>query len=179
MSTIKDVADRANVSIATVSRVLNKNRYVSPELRERVQHAIRDLKYEQNVVARNLRRSQSVTLGIIIPDAGNPFFAEITRGVEDVCYERGYICVLCSAGDNAARAASYLSTLYQHRVAGLILVSPGDLREDLRYHIDKGDPLVLVDRALPDVPADMVVSDNYGGGFQAAQHLLELGHRRI
>jgi LacI family transcriptional regulator len=179
MSTIKDVADRANVSIATVSRVLNNNRYVSPDLRERVQQAIRDLKYEQNVMARNLRRNQSVTLGVIIPDATNPFFAEVTRGVEDVCFERGFIVILCNTSEDTHRAASYLSTLYQHRVAGIVLVTPGDLREELRYHIDKGDPLVLVDRPLPDVPADMVTSDNYGGGYQAIRHLVELGHRRI
>jgi LacI family transcriptional regulator len=179
MSTIKDVAERANVSIATVSRVLNDNRYVSAELRERVVQAVRDLNYAQNAVARSLRRSQSDTLGIIIPDASNPFFAEITRGAEAACFEQGYLVFFCNTGEDSVKASWYLNTLYQNRVAGLILVSPGDLREDLRRHLDAGDPIVLVDRRLPDVEADTVESDNVGGAQLAIEHLISLGHRRI
>jgi LacI family transcriptional regulator len=179
MPTIKDVADRANVSIATVSRVLNNTRYVSPELDVRVREAIRSLNYEHNTLARNLRRSESLTLGIVIPDSNNPFFAEITKGVEDTCFEQGYMVMLCNTNESPEKAESYLTTLYQHRVAGIIVVSPDNLKNALKHHLDNGYPIVIVDRPVPGVETDMVVSDNYGGAQEAVQHLLDLGHRRI
>jgi LacI family transcriptional regulator len=179
MPTIKDVAERAHVSIATVSRVVNKTRYVSPDVVRRVQQAIHDLDYQHNALARNLRRSQSLTIGVIIPDSNNPFFAEMTRGIEDTCFEEGYVVVLCNSNEDMSKAASYLTTLYQHRTAGLIVVAPGDMTEPLEDYIQRGYPIVLVDRPLPHLPADMVVSDNYGGAKLAIQYLVSLGHRRI
>lgn len=179
MATIKDVADQAGVSIATVSRVLNQNRYVSPELNERVRKAIVDLNYEQNALARNLRRSESLTLGIIIPDNSNPYFAEVTRGIEDFCFEHGYLAILCNTTEDRSKAAAYLSTLRQNRVAGVIVVSPGDLQAELRQPLRAGYPIVIADRLLSGVAADTVVSDNFEGAQQAMRHLLELGHERI
>lgn len=179
MPTIKDVADRANVSIATVSRVLNQTRYVSPELDVRVREAIRTLNYEHNTLARSLRRSESLTLGVVIPDSNNPFFAEITKGVEDICYDKGYMVMLCNTNESPAKAAFYLTTLYQHRVAGIIVVSPNNLQATLKQNLENGYPIVIVDRPVPDIQTDMVVSDNYGGAQQAVQHLLDSGHRHI
>jgi len=179
MITIKDVAEKAHVSIATVSRVLNNTRYVSPEIAVRVHQAVEELHYEHNALARNLRRNQSLTLGVIIPDSNNPFFAEVTRGVEDACFDQGYVVVLCNTSESTEKAASYLTTLYQHRAAGIIIVSPGDMTDELQAYLDKGYPIVVVDRPLPRVAADMVVSDNYGGARMAVQHLVELGHKRI
>jgi LacI family transcriptional regulator len=179
MTTIKDVADQAGVSIATVSRVLNQNRYVSPELNERVRQAIADLHYEQNALARNLRRSESLTLGIIIPDSTNPFFAEVARGIEDVCFEQGYLVILCNTSEDPEKAAAYLSSLRQNRVAGVIIVSPGELHTELRQSLRAKYPLVVADRLLPGLPIDSVISDNGVGAEQAVHHLLALGHRRI
>lgn len=179
MTTIKDVADYAGVSIATVSRVLNQNRYVSPELNERVRKAIADLQYEQNALARNLRRSESLTLGIIIPDSTNPFFAEVARGIEEVCFEQGYLVILCNTSEDSAKAAAYLSTLRQNRVAGVIIVSPGELQSELRPSLRAKYPIVVADRLLPGLPVDSVISDNDVGARQAMSHLLALGHRRI
>ena len=179
MATIKDVARQAKVSIATVSRVLNDTGYVSEELEQRVRDAISALGYKPNVVARHLRRSESLTLGMLIPDSSNPFFAEVAKGVEDLCFERGYTVVLCNTDEQASKAAAYFTTLFQHRVAGFILLSPAGLREHIQHLLDEGIPVVLADRPLPDLRIDSVVSDNYGGARDAVRHLLELGHRRI
>ncbi len=179
MTTIKDVADQAGVSIATVSRVLNQNRYVSPELNERVRKAIADLHYEQNALARNLRRSESLTLGIIIPDSTNPFFAEVARGIEEVCFENGYLVILCNTSEDPEKAAAYLTALRQNRVAGVIIVSPGELQAELRQPLRAKYPIVVADRLLPGLQVDSVISDNYVGAEQAIQHLLMLGHRRV
>lgn len=179
MPTIKDVAERAQVSIATVSRVLNASGYVSPELDQRVRAAIADLGYTPNMVARNLRRSESVTLGLLIPDSSNPFFAEVARGVEEVCFDRGFTLVMCNTAENADKAATYINNLYQHRIAGFIIVATGQLAPFLQQLQEENRPFVLVDRPVSGIEADMVVSDNREGGKQALQHLLALGHRRI
>ncbi len=179
MSTIRDVAELADVSIATVSRVLNDSGYVSPELAARVREAIDTLGYQRNAVARNLRRRESLTIGMLIPNSNNPFFAEIARGVEDFYFDKGFMVVLCNTDENPDKEASYFNTLSQQRVAGLIVVSTGQRTPHLQRLLRDGFPIVLVDRPLPDLPTDSVVSDNYGGARQAIQHLIDLRHRRI
>lgn len=179
MSTIKDVANLAKVSIATVSRVLNNTGPVSPELEQRVLDAVKKLSYQPNKVARSLRRSESLTLGVLIPDSKNPFFAELTKGVEDTCFQEGFTVVLCNTDERPDKAISHLNTLYQQRVAGLIVVSPGQIIASLQRLLDNGYPIVVADRALPALETDAVVADNYDGACQAMQHLIDLGHRRI
>jgi LacI family transcriptional regulator len=178
MPTIKDVADHANVSIATVSRVLNSSGYVSPELDQRVRKAIELLGYQPNTIARNLRRNENLTIGVLIPDSNNPFFAEVAKGIEDACFEHDYTVVLCNTAESPQKAAAYVFTLYQQRVAGLIIVSIGS-NPFIEQLVNEGYPLVAVDRPLPDIKSDMVVSDNYDGASQAVRHLLDLGHRQI
>lgn len=179
MATIKDVADRANVSIATVSRVLNGSGYVSPELDWRVREAVTALGYRPNALARNLRRSESLTLGVLIPDSTNPFFAELAGGVEEICFERGFNVVLCNTREDVDRATAYFGALYRHRVAGFVVVGVAQIGPFLQQVLESGFHAVVVDRPLPDVKADTVVSDNYDGARQAIEHLLALGHRRI
>jgi len=179
MATIIDVSTLAGVSITTVSRVLNNVPGVRPELIERVQDAVRTLNYRPNHLARNLRRSESFTVGVLIPDSGNPFFAEVTQGIEETCFEKGYSVVLCNTSERAEKINTYFTTLYQNQVAGLIVVSSGDIHKRLREVLADGHPVVMVDRPLRDIDADMVVSDNYSGGSQGAQHLLALGHTQI
>ena len=179
MTTIKDVAVLANVSIATVSRVLNGSANVSPELEARVRQAVHQLGYHPNVLARNLRRSENKTIGVLVPDTKNPFFAEVAKGVEEVCFSRGFVAVLCDTDEKPSKAISHLNTLYQQRVAGFAVVSPGYITLPLQRLLDDGVPLVVIDRALSALPTDSVVSDNYGGARQAVEHLLQLGHRRI
>ncbi|MDY0094493.1 MAG: LacI family DNA-binding transcriptional regulator [Candidatus Vecturithrix sp.] len=179
MSTIKDVAHLAQVSIATVSRVLNNTGPVRSELEERVLEAVRKLSYQPNKMARNLRRSESLTIGVLIPDSRNPFFAELAKGIEDTCAAEGYTVVLCNTDEQTEKAIHYLNTLYQQRVAGLIVVSPGQIASHLQRLLDRRFPLVIADRPLPLLETDSVVADNYSGACQAMQHLLSLEHRRI
>lgn len=179
MPTITDVAALANVSIATVSRVLNDSAYVSPELRARVHQAVEQLGYRPNALARHLRRSENPTIGILIPDSKNPFFAEMAKGVEDVCFEQGFVAVLCDTDEQPSKAIGHLELLYQQRAAGFVVVSPGHITPHLQQLLDNGYRIVVVDRALSTLETDSVVSDNYGGGRQAVEHLLALGHRRI
>lgn len=179
MATITDVAELANVSIATVSRVLNDSAYVSPELAKRVQKAIDDLGYRPNVLARHLRRSENPTIGILIPNSNNPFFSQMAKGVEDYCFERGFMAVLCDTDDQPAKAIGHLDLLYEQRAAGFIVVSPGHITPNLQKLLDDGNQIVVADRPLSALPTDSVTSDNYGGGYQAVQHLITLGHRRI
>ena len=179
MVTIKDVAARANVSIATVSRVLNGTAYVSPDLEARVQQAVRDLGFQPNILAQNLRRNENSTIGIMVPDSKNPFFAEMAKGAEDVCFSKGFIALLCDTDEQPAKAISHLNMLYQQRITGLIVVSPGHITSHLQQVLDDGFPIVAVDRALSSLSTDSVISDNYGGAELAVQHLLDLGHHRI
>lgn len=181
MATIKDVADHAGVSIATVSRVLNQSGRVSPDLEVRVHEAVRILNYRPNILARQLRRAESATVGVLIPDSSNPYFAELGKGIEDVCFENGYTVVLCNTAESADKASSYLSTLYQQRAAGFVVVTPREMITDLSELVSKGVPIVLADRPLPTFAygVDSVSSDNYGGAQQAIEHLIVCGHRRI
>jgi len=179
MPTITDVAELANVSIATVSRVLNGSAYVSPKLEARVQEAIEQLSYRPNVLARHLRRNENPTIGILIPDSQNPFFAEMAKGIEDLCFAQGFVAVLCDTDEQPSKAIGHLDLLYQQRAAGFAVVSPGQLTPHLQQLLDDGYRIVVVDRALSTLSTDSVVSDNYGGGRKAVEHLVELGHRRI
>lgn len=179
MATIKDVAELASVSIATVSRVLNSSAYVSPELEIRVHQAIKQLGYRPNALARHLRRSENPTIGILIPDSKNPFFAEMAKGAEDVCFPQGFVAVLCDTDEQPSKAIGHLDLLYQQRAAGFMVVSPGQITPHLQQLLDDGYRIVIVDRALSSLETDSVVSDNYGGARQAVEHLLALGHRRI
>lgn len=179
MSTIKDVAELADVSIATVSRVLNGTSYVSPDLETRVLQAVRKLNYHPNVLARSLRLNESNMLGVLIPNSMNPYFAEVAKGIDDYCLSEGFVGVLCDTDDNPSKALRYLNLLYRQRAAGFIVTSPGQVTDHLEQFISDGFPIVLVDRGLSSVNTDSVISDNIGGARQAVRYLVELGHQRI
>jgi len=140
---------------------------------------VRQLGYRPNVLARNLRRSESLTIGVLVPDSKNPFFAEMAKGIEDACFDKGFVAVLCDTDEQPSKAIGHLDTLYQQRVAGFAVVSPGRITPHLQLLLDDEFQIVLVDRGLSALPADSVVSDNYHGAQQGVEHLLELGHRRI
>lgn len=179
MTTIRQVADRAGVSIATVSHVLNDTRYVSDELRERVLQAMRELSYQRNGLARSLRSGKSHTIGLVLPDSSNPYFAEIARAVQDAAYELGYSLLLCNTDGDLEKEATYGSLLIEKQVDGVILIAAGASGEHIAELQRCAIPIAVVDRDSPDVAADSVQIDNRQGGELAARHLLELGHRRI
>ncbi|SDO33489.1 transcriptional regulator, LacI family [Rhodoferax sp. OV413] len=179
MASIKDVARHANVSISTVSHVVNRTRFVSDKARQDVETAIRALGYVPSAVARSLKSNTTRTLGMLIPNCSNPYFAEIVRSVEDHCFASGYTLILCNTDDEPLRQSVYLKVLAEKRVDGLIIISTG---EDSDLHdLLQGltTPTVLLDREVTHVHCDLVETANVQGGQMAAEHLVALGHRRI
>lgn len=175
---IKDVAERASVSVATVSRVLNGELNVDPELRERVRAVVAELGYRPNRLARNLRRQQMQAIGIVVPDIENPHFAEVVRVIEAVALRMGYRVLVCNTDEDSARQASCLSMLADERVSGIVL-SPSDPDDSIGRLRDLGIPVVTIDRALKCTPTDLIVADNVPAVRTATQRLIDAGHRRI
>lgn len=179
MTTIRDVARRAGVSMTTVSHVVNDTRTVSPEGRARVEEAIRELGYVPSAVARSLKTQSTRTVGMMIPNSSNPYFAELARVVEDRCFAAGYTLVLCSTDDEPRRQSVYLKVLSERRIDGLIVVSTGHEAELRAMLAGLTMPYVLVDREIDEPHCDLVETTHLHGGLLATRHLLSLGHQRI
>ena len=178
-ATIGDVARRARVSTATVSRVLAGLGGARAETRERVLDAARELDYRPSAVARSLKLRTTQTLGLIITDIENPFFPQLVRAVEDVAREHGFALLLCNAADDPEREASYLDLLVDRRVDGVVIAVSGLGTRHREWLAEAPLPVVLVNSVAPGLPHPSIASDNVDGGRQAAAHLLHLGHRRI
>lgn len=176
MATIRDVAEKAGVSATSVSHVINESRFVAPELQKRVWEAMRELNYRPNRLAQSLRRKCSLTLGLIIPDITNPYFAEIARHVEASCFKRGYSVIICNSDRDFAMECRYAEVLADKQVDGTILVNAG---VNPSGAVELPMPFIMLDRELPGVLTDSIQADNAEGGYLAAAHLLELGHRHF
>jgi LacI family transcriptional regulator len=176
---MRDVAEHAGVSVTTVSHVVNNTRTVNPDTRSRVEEAMRVMGYQPNVVARSLRRGKTHTIGIILPDSANPYFAEVVRGIEDTSFSQGYSVILCNSDNDLDKERLYTNVLLEKQVDGIIFVAAGLSGKNIHHLKDRGIPLVLVDRRVPEVEADYVLTDNQGGGRLATRHLIDLGHRAI
>lgn len=181
MASLQEVARRARVSIATVSRVLNKSDKVVPETRAAVEQALLDLGYRPSRVARRLRMNsgRAHLVGLIIPDIQNPFYAEIARGVEDVAYANEYALILCNSDENPDKERFYLDVMRDESVDGLVLPPFDDSDAAVIELVKTGLPVVCVDRSLAKVQTDIVEVDNHRGAFEAVSHLIEKGHRGI
>lgn len=179
MATIYDVAKRAGVSTYTVSSVLNRSAYVSPELTKRVMEAVRELDYTINDLARSLQTRKTRTVGMLIPDIANPFYAKVVRGVEDELKKAGYSLILGSTYNNLAEQSRCIAVFRSKQVDGLLLfVAPGD-ESDIGSLIEAKKPVVFVGRVPLQVKADSVSADNVKGVYLAISHLAAKGHRRI
>ena len=179
MATIKDVAETAQVSITTVSHVINSTRFVSPEVRKRVEEAMTQLGYQPNGLARSLRMGKTKTIGLIVPDASNLYFAEYARCIEDLGFQHGYSVILCNTDDNLEKEASYIDLLVNKQVDGVIFISAGGEGEALKKLKSQHIPIVIADREAAHINADLVLLDNLLGGYLATRHMIGLGHRRI
>jgi LacI family transcriptional regulator len=180
MATMKDVAHRAGVSTATVSRALSGVAdAVRPATRERVLQAVAELAYHPNHLPRNMRQRSSRTLGLVITDIANPFFTAIVRGCEDVAQSQGYSFLLANTDEDAAKEEQTLRTMASERVAGVILASADEASEPIRRLLGSRIPVVALDRRIDGVAVDTVTSDNDSGAYDATKHLLDLGHERI
>src|SRR5690242_10204557 len=178
---MKEVARVADVSLATVSRVVNGTGDVRPDLAERVQEAVRLLGYRRDLTASTLRRAdrQSASIGLIIEDVSNPFFSAVHRGVEDVARSRGVLTFVGSSDENPDRERELAEAFGARGVDGLVIVPcAGDQSYLMRDH-RAGTALVFVDRPPRFIPGNAVVSDNVGGARAAVEHLVAAGHRRI
>lgn len=181
MTSLTDVAARAKVSIATVSRVINNSDKVVPETREAVQKAMQELGYRPNRVARRLRQKggRRHLLGLILPDIQNPFFAEVARGVEDVAYANQFAVLLCNSDENLKKEAFYLDVMRAESVDGIILPPIAERDSAVLKLAQSGMPVVSVDRTLNSTAVDTVEVDNFQGAYEAVEHLIKRGHRRI
>ncbi|MFL5801972.1 MAG: LacI family DNA-binding transcriptional regulator [Roseiflexaceae bacterium] len=179
MATIREVAEHAQVSVATVSHVINRTRFVDPETQERVQQSIKTLGYRPNLLARSLRRRETRTIGLLVPDNANPFFAEFARVVEDAGFADGYSVILCNSDRSETKEEIYIDVLLAKQVDGLIVISATDRSDLLQRVLDVGVPLVVVDRNLTDMAVSQVLVANEEGGYLAGQYLLGLGHRQL
>ena len=179
MPSIKDVAQAAGVSTATVSRVLaNTDAPIRPETRERVLKAVADLNYRPNLVARSLRAQKSARIALIVSDIRNPFFTAIGRAVEDCAYEQGYTVLMCNTDENPEKESLYLDVLHDENVAGIIFSPTQQFGAKLpNYHSDI--PFVIIDRAVDAKEADMVLLDNVAAAYELTSHLLDNGYRKL
>lgn len=178
MQTIRDVARLAEVSLGTVSKVINKKGAVSPRLTQRVLHAMEVLDYHPDQIARSLKVRQSQTIGMVIPDITNPFFTEVIRGVENEARAHGYSLILCDSNEDPILEQANLNTLFSRRVDG-VLLAPTDAQIAQDRLTRRRFPVVFFDRIPPSFTGSAVVTDNLGAAFEATQHLISLGHRHL
>jgi LacI family transcriptional regulator len=182
-ATIKEVAAAAEVSTATVSRVLNESGYVSQEIKERVLEAVAKLNYQPSAIARSLKQDRTFMIGVIVPDIANPYFAGISKGIEDVVGTEGFQLMFCSSDENPAKERRLLQLLLEKRVDAIVLATAGGNDKMILSIAETGLPIVLVDRRLESEEAgrrlDLVVEDNAEGARRLAGKLIEEGHTRL
>jgi LacI family transcriptional regulator len=179
MATMKEVAAHVGVSTATVSRVINQNGYVAPALQDKVRRAMEALNYHPSALARGLRRQETQSVGVLVPKLSQPFFSLLGYAIEQALFRQGYRTFLCSAEEDPEKESAYLEMLLRQRVDGTILVPTGRSLANVERLLRTKLPVVLVDRDLPQLQIDRVLSDNVQGAHLVARHLLGLGHQRI
>ena len=180
--TIKDVAPKAGVSITSVSRVLNDKKideYMRRETKDRILQVIKDLNFKPDKRAQSLRGLRMKIIGLVIPNRFNPYFEQLAAAVEQVCYKEGYGVLLCSSQNSIERESVYIDILERQKVDAIILSTVGLKKDELNDLMERGTKIVLVDEDVPGVNAPAVFANNYMGGCQATQYLIDLGHRRI
>lgn len=179
MATIKDVAERAGVSTATVSYVVNKNKFVSEELVERVQRAIKELNYLPSALARGLRVGRSMSVGLLMDDISNRFGAEFTRGLEDMACRSKYSVIISDLHKDMVDENRSLDILLEKQVDGIIYSGYGQLESRLLKLMDEGLPIVAVDKPLTSSRIPSVLVDHTAASWSVLEHLRSLGHSRI
>jgi LacI family transcriptional regulator len=179
--TIKDVAKRTGLSPSTVSRVLNKSGYTSPETQRRVEEAIAELGYQPNWMARSLKGKPSGLIGLIIPDISNTYYTAIAQAVSSTLRARSYELVLCVNDEDPKIDLHYLQILQQKRVDGLLYTHParGNNGAYIRELIQGGLPIVELNRQREKDLLDAALANNFQGAYQMTEYLIGLGHRRI
>jgi DNA-binding LacI/PurR family transcriptional regulator len=178
-TTIQHVAKRAGVSTATVSHVINNTRFVSDGTRQRVLQVIQELNYFPSAVARGLATQETKTIGIIVCDIANPFFTSLFKAIEHELAPLGYDLILENTGEHPEEQEHSLRVLLAKQVDGIILAPSGHPSPMLQLLSNKGAPVVLVDRSVPELNLPLVEVNNQQAAFAATSHLIADGHRRI
>ena len=179
--TIKDIARELRVSASTVSRALKDHPGISVDTKKAVNELAKKLDYQPNTIALGLRKRKTFTIGVVIPEIVHFFFSTVISGIEDIAFKNGYNVILCQSNETLEREIRNVGTLLSHRVDGL-LVSPS--RETHNFdHLQKileaGIPIVFFDRAYKEMHISSVTVDDLGGGFQATEHLIEMGCQKV
>lgn len=178
-TTSKDVAELAGVHPSTVSRVINNDSRISEKTKERVLLAIKKLGYTPNAIARGLKTKRTYTLGMLIPDITNPFFAEIARGVEDAANKNNFNVILCNTDDKPKKERTYLEILREKRVDGLIL-GTAHIKDKSILELERQKfPYMLISRNIERLDKNCIIIDDVAGGIMATEYLIKLGHQRI
>lgn len=178
-SSIKDVARRAGVSVATVSHVINGTRFVTEETQKKVQAAIDDLQYSPNILARKFKTGSRDTVGFVVPDIANGYFATLIEEVEDVLQARGFRLIVSNTRENAGREIDSVRVLSSGVVDGFVIASTVDDYQELAAVLPADFPVVLIDRAVANAPVDVVTTDNSGAIYEGVSALIARGHRGI
>ncbi|MBE7176450.1 MAG: LacI family DNA-binding transcriptional regulator [Mucilaginibacter polytrichastri] len=179
---IVDIAQRVGVSTTTVSFILNgkaKEKRISDSLTKKVLDLIEEVEYKPNHLAQSLRTGKTNIICLIVEDISNPFFANVARLIEENAYQKGYKIVYCSTDNDVEKTRELIRVFSQRQVDGYIITAPQGIESDLKALIDNKIPLILFDRYLSDIDSDYVIIDNYQSTYQAIQHLITNGYKRI
>ena len=179
---MRDLAELLGLSVTTVSRVLNNQtiKYrIADSTRLRVIDAANECNFIPNKLARGLKLEKTDTIGLIIPDIGNPFFADIAQSIERQARSKGYSLLLSDSGDDHLVEKGLIDLLLSHKVDGIIIAPVGTNYESIKQTYTAGIPIVVIDRCSPKEGLPFITSDNYQGGFDAVNYLISMGHRNI
>lgn len=180
-TTLKDIAERSGVAMMTVSRVVNGNGYVSEDTHRRVMEVVSEMNYRPNGIARSLKRQRTETVGLVLGDLSNPYSTELANSVREHLAIRGYSLFICISEHSAKEDIIAFDSLVDHNVDGIIVATRSNAGGDKRLEsiASSGVPVVVVGRDFKHQMVDFVSADNLTGGFEATQHLIDLGHQRI
>lgn len=177
--TIYDVAEKAGVSIATVSKVINNTGNMREETRKRVIETIKEMNYHPNLMASALTGKGTQTLGLMVPDISNPFFSTMARNIEDFAHDQGMSVIMCSIDDDPEKEKKYIELLQRKQVDGFIVASKIYNKENLQNLIDSNVPVIMLAYDDLSLNVSKVSVDDFKGGYEAASHLYSCGHRKI
>lgn len=177
--TIYSVAEEAGVSISTVSKVINQTGHISERTRQKVIEVMAQLNYHPSVVASALTGKPTKTIGLLVPDISNPFFADLARSIEDRSHERGFHVVMCNTDNDAEKEKKYLSLLIRQRIDGLIVASAFRNANLLKNMLKQDIPISVIASEIPHISVNTVTVDDYKGSYLATDYLLSLHHKKI
>jgi len=177
--TLQDIAKKAGVTTTTISRALNNKPDVSPKTKDRILRIAKNLGYTPNLLAKSLRSQKSKTIGVVLADISNPFFAAVAKGIEDAAHKRSYSIILCNTDEEYEKEEEVLQVLVEKRVDGLLITPVQKEYKDILRIKERRIPLVLIARHFDTIETNSVVSDDVLGGFLATEYLIKKGHKRI